>query len=73
MRDPERIDRMIEKLRVIWKARPDLRLTQLTSCAANNGGWNRLDTFSCEDDVTELGLDEMVADLVKAMNGEPNP
>ncbi|MBN9122042.1 MAG: hypothetical protein J0I06_23355 [Planctomycetes bacterium] len=29
MRDPNRIDRVIEKLREVWKAHPDLRLGQL--------------------------------------------
>lgn len=29
MRDPDRIDPMIEQLRAAWKANPDLRLGQL--------------------------------------------
>jgi hypothetical protein len=29
MRDPERIDKVLEVIRIIWKANPDLRLTQL--------------------------------------------
>ena len=29
MRDPDRIDRMIERLRELWHASPDLRLGQL--------------------------------------------
>lgn len=28
-RDPERIDGLIERLRALWKANPDLRLGQL--------------------------------------------
>jgi uncharacterized protein YihD (DUF1040 family) len=28
-RDPERIDRVIEQLRAIWKAAPELRLGQM--------------------------------------------
>lgn len=29
MRDPERIDKIVEELRVFWKMNPDQRLTQL--------------------------------------------
>ena len=29
MRDPNRIDSFLEKLKEIWKANPDLRFTQL--------------------------------------------
>ena len=29
MRDPARIDRMVEMLRLLWHAQPDLRLGQL--------------------------------------------
>ncbi len=29
MRDPNRLDRMIEKLRELWKTQPDQRLGQL--------------------------------------------
>lgn len=29
MRDPERIDNILERLKVVWKENPDLRLGQL--------------------------------------------
>lgn len=53
MRDPKRIARMIEKLRVYWLAHPDLRLGQLiVNCIPAVSG----PTFYVEDDIVEAGL-----------------
>lgn len=60
MRNPERINRIVEKLRAAWLTHPDLRLTQLVESAAMSGQENdRVGTsvFYTEDDVTERGLD----------------
>ena len=47
MRNPERIDRIIEKLREAWKIVPDWRLGQLVS---NLQGPGVQDVFFLEDD-----------------------
>lgn len=58
MRDPERIDRIIEKLRTAWRQRPDHRLTVLV--------WNiaietALDPFLVTDETLERSLDAAIA------------
>jgi uncharacterized protein YihD (DUF1040 family) len=58
MRDPIRIDRIIEKLRRAWHANPDLRLGQLIE---NVTLW-RGNIFNIEDDKLEAQLDEFIAD-----------
>ena len=54
MRDPRRIDRIIELLRIIWKLDPDLRLGQLL-CTI---GFNEHNLFAREDKVAETVLME---------------
>lgn len=51
MRDPERIDRVCDLLREVWKQVPDWRLGQLLF---NLTG--RYDMFYVEDDTIEEGL-----------------
>ena len=61
MRDPNRIDPLLELLGRAWKADPDLRLGQLITNAASMGGWtNRNDVFNVEDDLVEDGLRQKV-------------
>ena len=55
MRDPERIDRIIEKLRLAWHEAPDWRLGQLIS---NLGGPGVQDVFHPGDDDWERMLDK---------------
>lgn len=55
MRNPERIDPIIENLRALWKDVPDVRLGQLlinviALCPGNP------DPFYVEDDVLDLGM-----------------
>lgn len=57
-RDLERIDRMIDKLRELWHAAPDQRLTQLLHNISSYDG--RKDIFYVEDDLTEARMDEML-------------
>ncbi len=54
MRDPERIDRILKRVEEIWKANPDLRLTQLimNALALN------VDPYYIEDDRLEKKLIE---------------
>ncbi len=61
MREKERIDRMIEKLRLAWHNQPDLRLCQLiwsiainTNTVTDSSG----DVFYVEDDVFEISLNK---------------
>ena len=54
MRDPERIDRIINKLRGLWHTHPDWRLGQLVS---NLQGPGRQDVFFTEDDEWERLID----------------
>ena len=46
MRDPERIDKMLNLIKSIWKTYPDFRLTQLITNAIPFSG----DIFYVEDD-----------------------
>lgn len=58
MRDPERIDRMIEKVRELWKKQPDARLLQLLINSASM--LERVDDdflYFLEDDRLEEGID----------------
>ncbi len=62
MRDPQRINRIIERLRVAWHANPDMRLGQLIMNAQR---WlDHVDAarsvWAAEDDLTESGLEAMV-------------
>lgn len=57
MRDPNRIPRIVEKLRALWLAHPDLRLGQIVVNATPSG----LDTFYAEDDKIEEGIDALLA------------
>ena len=56
MRDPARIDRMVEKLRRLWHSTPDQRLGQLiVNVTATVNPWVP------EDDDTERCLDAWLA------------
>ncbi len=62
MRDPARIDRILNMLKRYWKTYPDLRLGQIVENAAHVGhapGGGGPDTFYVEDDVIERGLAEL--------------
>ena len=55
MRDPQRIDRLLEKIRFIWKNHQDLRLGELI----NNPGYPFFeDIYFMEDDELEKKLNE---------------
>lgn len=66
MRDPNRINRIIEKLRTTWIHSPDQRLGQLVMNAialAKDKSVN--DIFYIEDEDTERGLDLMRTEQIK--------
>lgn len=54
VRDPERINRIIEKLRAVWVRQPDSRLCQII---VNNFS---ADPYYVEDDVVEEELDKIL-------------
>lgn len=56
MRDPARIDDMVELLSEIWRHEPDLRLGQLVFNAARMRSPNIDDVFSIEDGDLKKGL-----------------
>lgn len=60
MRDPERIPRILEKLRILWEKTPDVRLGQLVENAKYASRSYDIDTFSVEDDVIEKGIDWLI-------------
>lgn len=60
MRDPERIDRIAEKLRQAWHFVPDWRLGQLVS---NLQGPGPRDVFFPEDELWEEMLDQFLGQL----------
>jgi uncharacterized protein YihD (DUF1040 family) len=60
MRDPARIDTVIEKLRAFWKAHPDLRLGQLVLNALrdSDGAVDDAHAFNAEDVEFVRGLED---------------
>ena len=60
MRDPRRIDEILELIEVFWKKYPDMRLGQIISSAIWFGGWDDKDPFYCEDDLLRDGLSELI-------------
>jgi hypothetical protein len=75
MRDPKRIDRVLELLAKYWHAAPDLRLGQIVvnclpreqrSGSGNGRVWiseDTIDPFHAEDDVIEAALHKAIANL----------
>lgn len=57
MRDPNRIDRMTDKLRKYWHAHPDLRLGQIVVNLNT-----KPDPFYVEDDEIDRALDWALKD-----------
>lgn len=56
MRDPARIEEVLELLREVWTLEPDLRLGQLIYNAARIGEPGLSDVFSIEDSSIYKGL-----------------
>jgi uncharacterized protein YihD (DUF1040 family) len=59
MRDPQRIDRILNLIAVIWRRDPDLRLGQLLY---NFAGFKDAD-YNTEDDLTEKKLREFISTI----------
>lgn len=61
MRDPNRINRILEKLRAAWLSSPDLRLGQLVTTAVAVAEKRQVDDiFYIEDEQTEKGLETIL-------------
>ena len=56
MRDANRIEPMLELVRKLWIAYPDMRLGQLVHNAAAITGWGNKDIFYIEDDQLADGI-----------------
>ncbi len=55
MRDPARVDRVIELLRRAWRSNPDLRLGQLVCHVASQASPTS-EIFHVEDDPIEIAM-----------------
>lgn len=56
MRDPARINRIVEKLQAYWQTYPDLRFGQVVAICAPRDA----DLFYVEDDQIEAGIDAAI-------------
>lgn len=57
MRDPERIDRIVERLRILWHKMPDQRLGQLLMNIHRYGyDDDKVSIWQIEDDVWETSI-----------------
>lgn len=56
MRDPARIEEMLNLVRKIWEHEPDLRLGQIVDNAASFAEQTIHDLFLIEDDILKKGL-----------------
>ena len=65
MRDPARIDDLMETLRTVWGKNPDLRLGQLVVIATSPETPN-LEVFNIEDDKLLLGLQRYAANATRS-------
>lgn len=62
IRDPARIDYILEKLRIYWEANPDLRLGQIISNIASR---KACDPFYIEDSILIHMLESDIEELRK--------
>jgi hypothetical protein len=64
MRDPIRIQRILNKLAAAWKASPDLRLGQLVDNVTHNivTPHGTVSLFDAEDSIVEASLDGWLVD-----------
>jgi len=68
MRDPNRIDPLIEAIRSLWKAYPDLRLGQLMEniyLSAKEETGSTASMFYMEDSIMEKGIERTLDSLTR--------
>lgn len=68
-RDPARIDRILQRLRRLWRSAPDLRLCQLLYCLTRTGE----DPFNLEDDRLEERLEAQLESRDLGLHRQPPP
>jgi len=69
MRDKDRIDRIVDKLKKVWKANPDWRLCQLIfNIAVNTETMKGRDVFYVEDGVFEITLNRFIDKIGEKQN-----
>ena len=56
MRDLQRIDDILDDLKILWKQDPDLRLCQILSYLAIKSGYTNKDLFYIEDDKIHIEI-----------------
>jgi len=61
MRDPKRIEKILDSIRRIWLEHPDARLGQIVSHAAVAAGADREAIYFVEDDALINGLEIMAS------------
>lgn len=64
MRDPKRIDKILEEIRVLWNKYPDLRLGQIIYMCMDKTivSDSFIDVFYFEDDLLLKGLSQITED-----------
>ena len=67
VRDPARIDRILQAIGAVWRAHPDQRLGQELH---NYGGFPAADPYGVEDDDTEAALDAAAQRLRPPLDGD---
>ena len=63
MRDPKRIDRILDLVRQVWTEVPDWRLCQLLINSARSSGWEERSVFYYDDDDLEEALERLLEDI----------
>ena len=51
---------ILNKIRIIKQLRPELRINQIMTIAANKAGWTENDLFYCSDELVEIGLGKFI-------------
>ena len=68
MRDIKRIERILNKIGVLWQENPDLRLCQLIYKILGKGKYSSdNDLFYIEDDYLESLINKEVIDVVRGI------
>jgi len=62
----DQIDRILEKIREVWKSHPALRLCQLLNLISNLGPWMQTDLYHVPDSLVEEGLSKVEEFFAKA-------
>ena len=64
MRDPNRIDPIIDTVKEIWKKYPDMRFGQLICNIFSSPNFNKIDIWFCEDNIMLENLEKILKDEI---------